>query len=721
MAKRPITPAVAAAIGGLFAAAPALAVSDLAAVVSAPSEVAIGTPLEVTWGAQNVGDAVWFGGAVVDLFISIDPVLPNPKLQAPLVSQTVSAFPPWQPGARRTITSSFGGFPSLAAGVPAAGTRYFIVNVRDLDDNAANNTVIAPFTVRNPQLTVVRSGTGNGTVSSRTGEISCGDTCQALFPPGANVELDAMPAADSSFLGWSGDCTGSGPCSVTMNGDRQVGAEFALALSAEFDFSPAGPQVGQPVQFTDLSTGDPDSWTWEFGDGEVSAQQHPSHSYSFPGEFTARLTVSWAGVSDTTTRVVPVTETTALSTAALSLEVEAVREGGDSVTVAVTREGAASAAASVVLAIHDESARRGEDYEAPATALLEWAAGDESPRTVTITILDDDAIEEPEILGVELSAPQGLALGDPSGAVLLVLDDDFAVEPGEFATAGPAESPAVAAHVDGSRAYVWQLPDGEGNGAFARAFERNGASIGEPFALASDESADPRAPSVAWDDNGNLVVLWLQDGRRGGGYRELERRRRRERRPRRHVHSRGGAARSSCRGQRRRSRGVERQHQHGSGWRGSRDLARAGRPSRPLARSRTPARGRRLRDRRRRRCDRLEAGGRPLRDGRLRGGMARRCRRGPDSRASLRPARQPAERSVHGRVGPHGRQPRRGVGRRRRLRDRVGLHGHWRIARCLRPALRPRRPAPGGCLPRSPRTEGEQRRPRIDANSRETS
>lgn len=48
------------------------------------------------------------------------------------------------------------------------------------------------------------------------------------------------------------------------------------------------------VQFTDSSTtasGTIVDWTWDFGDGILSKQQHPLHTYSTPGSFTISLTV----------------------------------------------------------------------------------------------------------------------------------------------------------------------------------------------------------------------------------------------------------------------------------------------------------------------------------------------------------------------------------------------------------------------------------------------
>ena len=51
-------------------------------------------------------------------------------------------------------------------------------------------------------------------------------------------------------------------------------------------------QIGEEVHFTDLSTGDPTSWNWNFGDGGTSALESPMHSYSIPGEYTISLSVS---------------------------------------------------------------------------------------------------------------------------------------------------------------------------------------------------------------------------------------------------------------------------------------------------------------------------------------------------------------------------------------------------------------------------------------------
>jgi hypothetical protein len=105
----------------------------------------------------------------------------------------------------------------------------------------ANRTCTASF-VR-PVLTVTRTGTGNGSVTSVPLGISCGTACSAGFALGSLVEMIARPAADSAFDGWSGDadCTDS---MVTMTADKTCTAAFRLLPTYTLTLSTDGPGVG---------------------------------------------------------------------------------------------------------------------------------------------------------------------------------------------------------------------------------------------------------------------------------------------------------------------------------------------------------------------------------------------------------------------------------------------------------------------------------------------
>src|SRR5699024_4887154 len=90
----------------------------------------------------------------------------------------------------------------------------------------AARTVSATFVLDKHLLSVARNGTGTGTVSG--GGISCGTTCSANLDYGTMVTLTATPATGSTFGGWSGACTGTTTCMVTMDMARSVTATFTL-------------------------------------------------------------------------------------------------------------------------------------------------------------------------------------------------------------------------------------------------------------------------------------------------------------------------------------------------------------------------------------------------------------------------------------------------------------------------------------------------------------
>jgi PKD repeat protein len=69
-----------------------------------------------------------------------------------------------------------------------------------------------------------------------------------------------------------------------------------ISLTANFSGNPTTGYEPLTVQFTDLSTGQHNQWSWVFGDGATSNLQNPNHTYT-DGKYTVSLTVSNGTVS----------------------------------------------------------------------------------------------------------------------------------------------------------------------------------------------------------------------------------------------------------------------------------------------------------------------------------------------------------------------------------------------------------------------------------------
>ncbi len=85
-------------------------------------------------------------------------------------------------------------------------------------------------------LEIIKSGTGSGTINcpgvpgipGKNLPTDCSGTIFITNPvrSSAHVTLMAAPDLGSTFTGWSGDCTGTEACTVTMDSNRAVTATF---------------------------------------------------------------------------------------------------------------------------------------------------------------------------------------------------------------------------------------------------------------------------------------------------------------------------------------------------------------------------------------------------------------------------------------------------------------------------------------------------------------
>ncbi|MBL8519872.1 MAG: hypothetical protein JNK75_04305 [Betaproteobacteria bacterium] len=114
--------------------------------------------------------------------------------------------------------STFAGWSGTCAGT-SASTQVVVTG---------GNTCNAEFT-EGSALTIVKAGSGAGSVVSMPSGINCGASCSASFNPGAFVLLTATESAGSVFAGWSGACSGTlSSAFVMVNASATCTATFVL-------------------------------------------------------------------------------------------------------------------------------------------------------------------------------------------------------------------------------------------------------------------------------------------------------------------------------------------------------------------------------------------------------------------------------------------------------------------------------------------------------------
>ncbi len=87
------------------------------------------------------------------------------------------------------------------------------------------------------------SVSGNGNINSDPSGIDCGSDCTEAFDEDTLVNLQATADDGSSFVSWSGACSGDSSCNVTMDAAKSVTATFELdeVVSYEMSVTVTGP------------------------------------------------------------------------------------------------------------------------------------------------------------------------------------------------------------------------------------------------------------------------------------------------------------------------------------------------------------------------------------------------------------------------------------------------------------------------------------------------
>jgi hypothetical protein len=112
------------------------------------------------------------------------------------------------------------------AGFSGVDTFTFAAWDGSVDSNLATVKISVATAPQPGRVTVARSGSGSGVVTSTPASINCGATCTATMPVGSTLTFRAIADLNSRFDGWSGACSGTGVCAVTVGADTRVTALF---------------------------------------------------------------------------------------------------------------------------------------------------------------------------------------------------------------------------------------------------------------------------------------------------------------------------------------------------------------------------------------------------------------------------------------------------------------------------------------------------------------
>lgn len=199
-------------------------------------------------------------------------------------------------------------------------------------------------------------------------------------------------------------------------------------------------------------------------------------------------------------------------------------ESDGSATLMVTRSGGSDGAVSVDYFLDGGTATEGSDFQSLG-GTLNWAHGDASQKSISVTILGDNTDENDETVIVSLrSAGGGVTISNPDSATLTIQDDDNPPSPGSFRfsanTYSVVESTPAATFTvmrtggtDGAVSVVYFL-DG-GTATAGSDFQSVGGTLNWTDGDGSQKTISVTILEDSIDEGNETVVLSLRDANGG--------------------------------------------------------------------------------------------------------------------------------------------------------------------------------------------------------------
>ena len=254
------------------------------------------------------------------------------SLNAQTISGTVTDINGGAPIANQTITINSldsNSNPYTATAVSNSNGIYSFNNV----PTTINGYVLYTFDCQQQyqsQYIATNSGTVNFSI------------CTGSNPTGCNAAFSSMPDSSNSNLIYFIDQSTGNPTSWTWNfGDgntssaqnptHQYATSGTYVVSLNISSSSCSNSISQTIvvgnspapcnaafyimpdssnsnliYFNDQSTGNPTSWSWNFGDGSTSSAQNPTHQYATSGTYVVSLNISSSSCSNSITLTIAV-------------------------------------------------------------------------------------------------------------------------------------------------------------------------------------------------------------------------------------------------------------------------------------------------------------------------------------------------------------------------------------------------------------------------------